>query len=873
VQSTRKLRSAVAKALPGISPVNSVFPDQAARQIAARQAAAGESATTAASNQAASSTSGPVIESATDEPVVEASGSTGGDTTGAPGCSTVSGGVTCSVTDQVSMEATASGDSAQTTATGGQTATEDASTDVGGSSTNQGTKRPLDDTGGLDDRAGEASRTDDNREGRQDTQTNSPPVDHCAIAAAGLQRFRAELASRPFGSAHNVEDAVAYGIELDDVTVFRAINVVTEAISELPGAVQFSQVDPQSLTLARNGQPIEPSGTRPGNEALIPWIAGDGHSSLYVLRRESGNTFAMDHYDSAQSDGHRGRMDNSFEPNTTNGNHIRTVMFHNGWNWAGNNTIGPGVPRDLNATRQHQGWECGIHVVLSAWAYALGLQPAYVPQDADSNYNDFLRQAGDMINLAMQGLMDSETIRAFLECFKFIRAGETVPQDRSFDHTLRLETNTDYMQHNARVAIMGDLDRIRIEQPGRHVPSLDEIIAQILEGGEQPILADYTAERLLDLAERYADIFRLPGANANNSTNGPPITPPDPAQADIERILHEEAAARVAEAARVADAAASNAQTTPDANTNNTLNDPHPQTPNPDDQRRDRSGTPGSIVGSDDANDDDAFFGASPPRRLPPAFEPLSAELATFRAAEARRRATAQAAAGRLRLREAEHAQHHAQAQANVAVNEDASLSSSPAQQGLASLPRQDSEQSGASSTMPSGVSDQGMALPGLGPRSASLNSSEEGALGSLLDAVEHAPVGTPGRAANLLDAVEHAPVGSPERADNLLASLQRRHPQEDDAPGEETYQEEAVEEDAHQGDDDNDNDSLFEDSPPSPPGPPAGLSLPPTPARSNFFVPPPPEPSSSGSLRDDTAVNQTLSSGEDEPEGGYDSL
>lgn len=147
-----------------------------------------------------------------------------------------------------------------------------------------------------------------NVEGRQGaTQTRPPPLDPCAIAAAGLARFRA--AATAVGGVKNVEQPVVVGERVEDTTVFRAIAAVTEATSGSGGGVQFSTIE---LTILQDA------------------LAGDG---------PNGRNMANDA--------------------------IRKILARTGWEQSDRNSVRPVLPALENATRQRGQWERGIHVVLS----------------------------------------------------------------------------------------------------------------------------------------------------------------------------------------------------------------------------------------------------------------------------------------------------------------------------------------------------------------------------------------------------------------------------------------------------------------------------------------------------------------------------
>lgn len=351
----------------------------------------------------------------------------------------------------------------------------------------------------------------------------------------------------------NIEDRVKHEEQLVNTTVFRAVAAVAEAISQSERGVQFSLIEDTALSVARTGVATLAT-TRPGNEVLIPWTPSNGHISLYVVRRNgASNNFNLGHFDSASSAHHR-----SIAARTDAGQLIRRALDSTGWNNAGLNTITSGLPVNVNQTRQRAQWECGIHTVLSAWAYALGLELADTVQAGGIIYNDFLRQGRLIINAALCGYIDSETIRAFLECFGFIRAGQTVPAERSFSNTILLETENQYRHLNGRNRIRTELDLRRAN--GDMVPTMDTVLAELADrGADIDNFADYDAQQLLDelaMIVGTEDVPRALGTQTipqSGDTAAPQSSPIDPDQLALNQALLAEAASLSAErAARLA---------------------------------------------------------------------------------------------------------------------------------------------------------------------------------------------------------------------------------------------------------------------------------------------------------------------------------
>ena len=149
-----------------------------------------------------------------------------------------------------------------------------------------------------------------------------------------------------------------------------------------------------------------------------------GHFVLAVAERvpSSGNGVRLRFWDSAP--GAAGR-------NSIRGT-ARQIVRNSGW-------LPPDVwPMFVNdedwaeSPRQH-GLSCGLHVVLNAWAYMLNIP--INPKQSNFMKGNFYHEALEIINLALRGLMDATTIRAFLQSYDY-----AVP--RRFEDAQRQETST-----------------------------------------------------------------------------------------------------------------------------------------------------------------------------------------------------------------------------------------------------------------------------------------------------------------------------------------------------------------------------------------------------------------------------------------------
>lgn len=333
---------------------------------------------------------------------------------------------------------------------------------------------------------------------------NAPPApDPCTAFELGLERLRTQQLTTGPG---NIEDRIASGIPVATETIFRALASVTEAISNRNQGVQFSLLSQWNVQASQFGARAEPC-TRPGNEVLIPWTAGTNgrsHTSLYVVRRTTDNLFALNHFDSARGNYHRQTLHET-------GDIMRATLTTAVWSRGTTATVNTAVPTSENAARQLNNWECGIHVVLYGWAYALGLTLSNRPLQGGQRYIDFLKHAGEIINLSMLGSMDSTVIKDFMECYGFIQAGQGVSGARSFARSVRIERNKHYLDlivninavealeatHAAKSRIDDALLAIGVRE-NRQVPDVAGIKALLVANGEtMPDLDMTTAEELL----------------------------------------------------------------------------------------------------------------------------------------------------------------------------------------------------------------------------------------------------------------------------------------------------------------------------------------------------------------------------------------
>ena len=195
---------------------------------------------------------------------------------------------------------------------------------------------------------------------------------------------------------------------------------------------------------------------RAQQEVLIPHTAG-GHTSLFILQQTATqNTTAVGqfqwlHRDSAVT-GHR-------RPRFGNGTDPRERLLTAGWQGTGANAnISNNTIADQSVARQGDGWTCGLHTIFNAWAYALGLElsgSVWIER-----YDEFVVSGTCLVRYAVCGLPSSGDIKAFFDCYGFVRQGQEIPDDRSFEETQALITEASLIAHAAPIRIREQLAAI-----------------------------------------------------------------------------------------------------------------------------------------------------------------------------------------------------------------------------------------------------------------------------------------------------------------------------------------------------------------------------------------------------------------------------
>ncbi|KAL9638423.1 MAG: hypothetical protein Q9164_001556 [Protoblastenia rupestris] len=196
------------------------------------------------------------------------------------------------------------------------------------------------------------------------------------------------------------------------------------------------------------------------------WIEHIGHHVLVIAERQRvDGPVRMTFLDSLV--GHRPRgMIRRF---------ARNIVRNSAW-------LGNARPifvgeRWLDIARQSDFNACGIHCILNAWAYMLGIELAHGREtDVKRFGKGFCHVARRIINRAMQGHMDAATIRAFMQYSGF-------GAEQSFDEWQSAEATADELQrrkNGTRTCVMNErilnkyLDGLREQESWNPDSDVDE---------------------------------------------------------------------------------------------------------------------------------------------------------------------------------------------------------------------------------------------------------------------------------------------------------------------------------------------------------------------------------------------------------------
>ncbi|KAI7552018.1 hypothetical protein KC331_g2174 [Hortaea werneckii] len=338
---------------------------------------------------------------------------------------------------------------------------------------------------------------------RTPEEERRPP---CEVLAEKLAEWR-EVAR---GEAQADFTPLQEGHEMFQETAFLAIASVTEAIAAAGGPA-FALLDPVLTGIPHVAQRV----LRPRHTVLYPAHRGDafgrngGHLSLYIIRgvgpegAHSGNAtrFHVEAHDSFRPTRNAALQRRAFRA-------TRQILEYGGWT---GHEVGDTENDALFANRivagegvadQRAGWNCGFHTVLNAWAHALNLQTVAAGVRLGGRFNAL---SVEMVNLAMQGFMDSATIEAFFLCFGYVAADQRVPLNRRFERTQPFRRMEELQQFLAQQRLEEDLQRHRefaLETgDDEHIPDLNEALYVMRMTGQEP--ADLTAVGINEFLHEY----------------------------------------------------------------------------------------------------------------------------------------------------------------------------------------------------------------------------------------------------------------------------------------------------------------------------------------------------------------------------------
>ncbi|KAI7317519.1 hypothetical protein KC315_g10358 [Hortaea werneckii] len=361
-----------------------------------------------------------------------------------------------------------------------------------------------DDEGESEGPSAQKGRMEDGVEqSRTPEEERRPP---CEVLAEDLAEWR-EVAR---GEAQANFTPLQEGHEMFQETAFLAIASVTEAIAAAGGPA-FALLDPVLTGIPHVAQRV----LRPRHTVLYPahrgnaFGRGGGHLSLYIIRgvgpegAHSGNAtrFQVEAHDSFGPTRNAALQRRAFRA-------TRQILEYGGWT---GHEVGDPENDALFANRivagegvadQRAGWNCGFHTVLNAWAHALNLQTVAAGVRLGGRFNAL---SVEMVNLAMQGFMDSATIEAFFLCFGYVAADQRVPLNRRFERTQPFRRMEELQRFLAEQRLEEDLQRHRefaLETgDDEHISDLNEALHVMRMTGLEP--ADLTAVGINEFLHEY----------------------------------------------------------------------------------------------------------------------------------------------------------------------------------------------------------------------------------------------------------------------------------------------------------------------------------------------------------------------------------
>jgi hypothetical protein len=171
------------------------------------------------------------------------------------------------------------------------------------------------------------------------------------------------------------------------------------------------------------------------HDALVPIDRSAGrrtHFSLVALVQKSARNddgtgsdfFEMHHYDSVPS--LRAAFHSTMTKTTT-----RTKVLRTGWAGSDKDEAESILSQSQNMVvcdrPDGYEWACGLHVILNGWACALALKHNI---DAPLSKPGFYETAIELVNLAIRGVVSSQIILDFFDCYEYTLPDELVGSDR-----------------------------------------------------------------------------------------------------------------------------------------------------------------------------------------------------------------------------------------------------------------------------------------------------------------------------------------------------------------------------------------------------------------------------------------------------------
>ncbi|KAK5169278.1 hypothetical protein LTR04_005876 [Oleoguttula sp. CCFEE 6159] len=327
-----------------------------------------------------------------------------------------------------------------------------------------------------------------------------------------------ELRSEPAAGTYEVQFNAYY--DMDDLCL--AIAAVTEAISER-GQHTFALATAAIIEAAGFGKVS--AGTdqrvaRPRQAWLLPWVHNSSTSGKYDQSNKDATAAGF-----TQNADHRGHIflaiiqavDNEKDYNVstiwmdsspqylesdrpTIFEDIEDRVINSGWFEAFGDSADPVFQQtrvQVPAAEQTNAWACGLHTILNAWAYALGLtiNPGVQLE------TDFYPEAVDVVNLALAGRMDSQTIHNFMLLRSWVESSSIVPPERCFSKTKAMatrETLSDAIVVARNVQDM--MDRGVISSP---LPSPTTMMNKLQDWGVSPASPGSLVTKYVSLLEAF----------------------------------------------------------------------------------------------------------------------------------------------------------------------------------------------------------------------------------------------------------------------------------------------------------------------------------------------------------------------------------